>query len=234
MDYTTFSVIKAKVREDLGLEQETFVSDTELMRYCNEAIDDCESTILTTYEDYFLDYANIALVSGTSLYSLPSNIYATKIRGIVYNDGSLTYEIKRLRPRANYNRFVEIANAVNNANTDDDYKYIIVNRTATAGVQLKLVPAAQETSSDHVEVWFIRNANKITAESDYCDIPEFISFIYQFIKCKCYEKEGHPNLEVAMIERERLRKEMVETLSNMIIDENTEIDKDITFYEEMN
>ena len=229
MTYWTYAEIKAKIENDLDLKQETFITPEEMMGYCNEAIDEAESEIHTLYEDYFLTKANIALVNGTAEYSLPTNIYANKIRAIVYDNGSETYAIKRFKE---FDKFLDIA-LTNRYVTDQWYRYIIVNNSATAGMKIYLVPKARETSSTNITVWYIRNANKITLDADKVDIPEFANFIIQYMKVRCYEKEGNPNLPKAIQDLEQQRKQMIDTLTAMIPDAENELEKDFTYYEEI-
>jgi hypothetical protein len=54
-----------------------------------------------------------------------------------------------------------------------------------------------------------------------------------YMKFRIYEKEGHPNLPVAQRNVERQRQLMTSTLKDMVVDYDTEIEKDLTFYTEM-
>lgn len=230
MTYWTWAQIKDKVERDLDLQDETFIQDEEMLGYANEAIDECEAEILTLYEDYFLTSANLALVTGTSEYSLPSDIYATKIRSIIYRSGSLIFPITKIKE---WNKFEAIAFETAYPATQT-YKYILKNPSAAAGYKIVLYPPAQETSATNVTIWYIRNANRLTALTDTCDIPEFVQFVIQYVKVRCYEKEGHPNLEFSVQALEKQRAMMVQTLGDMIPDGDSEIQKDFSYYEEMN
>ena len=229
MRYWTYSEIKDKVEKDLGIEQEEFITASELMGYCNEAIDEAEAEIHSIYEDYFLTYTTINLVSGTALYSLPSDIYANKIRGIMHKDGTLMYPVRRVKE---LDKFEEIM-ATNEFNTSGRYRYILVNTSASNGIQLNLIPPARDNITAGLKLWYIRNANRITSNTDFCDIPEFVHFVIQYMKLRVYEKEGHPNVGLAARLVDQQRKQMVSTLTNMIPDADNEVEKDLTFYEEM-
>lgn len=229
MQYQTLAQIKTKIKNDLDLNDEQFITPNELLGYINEAIDDIEAEIHTIYEDYFLASANIALVSGTSDYSLPSNIYANKIRGLVYSNGSRIYKIKKL---SRSNQFEEMAFINQYISGTEDLQYKIVNASAAAGPVIRFFPTPQETSASAVTIWYIRNANKLSADTDLCDVPEFANYVYQFVKVRCYEKEIHPNLAQAAVERDRLRNLMQETLRDMIPDADSEVEKDFSFYED--
>ena len=96
MTNPTYLELTTQVKDSLDLWEETFITDSELLNYFNEAIDLVESNILTIYEDYFLAKTTLSIVSGTQDYALPSGIFAQKIRKIYYNDSSATrYEIRR-------------------------------------------------------------------------------------------------------------------------------------------
>src|SRR5258708_3107880 len=111
----TYLEAKTKIEDNLDLHEENFISTTEMLGFFNEAIDDIEALIHTLYEDYFLVVdAPIALVSGTSLYALPDDIYASKIRLFRYTNGAQKYEIKPIK------RLKLIDNIV----AEDDYQYI--------------------------------------------------------------------------------------------------------------
>lgn len=230
MEYLTLADIRLKVEEDLDMQGEDFVQSGELLGYINAGIDEAESEIHTTYEDYFLAKAELDLVNGTEEYSLPSNIFANKIRCLIYKNSNIIYEIKRMRSR---NAFL-MREMVNLYPSSSDHSYMITNSSGTSKPKILLVPPAQETRTSGLVLWYIRNANKLVLETDSCDIPEFVEFVIQFAKCEVLKKEGHPNLQTELIERERLRKLMIDTLSNMVPDGDNTVEMDLSHYEEMN
>jgi len=221
----TYLELKTKVRNDLGLSQEDFVSDPEMLGYCNEAINEAEKEIHTLYEDYFLRSTTYSIVTGTATYSLPSDIFANKIRGMVYNYNNSIYTIERIKEE---DMFENIA-------IDDDvdagtYRYIILNTDAATEPQFRLVPDGKANETDAITLWYLRNANRVTADTSVCDIPEFAEFVLQYMKHRCYEKEMHPNLSSAIMQLELNRKQMINTLTNMVPDDDNEIERDMTFY----
>lgn len=222
-----YSEIKTKIVNDLDLEDEDFISDTEMMAYVNEAIDEAEAEIHSLCEDYFLTRGAITLVSGTDEYSLPSDIYAMKIRGVYYKNGSTVREIKRLRNWKKLGLYVEGLTASASAG---DYDYLIVNETAGAP-KIVFTPTVQESGA-YIRIYYIRNATRMTTTSSVCDIPEFVSFVIQYAKVRCYEKEGHPNLSLALAALEQQRQQMTDTLSGMVVDDDNEIEADVSFYSE--
>ena len=229
MRYWTYAEIRDKVLADLGLEQEEFITPSELMGYCNMAIDDAESEIHTIYEDYFLTKADLDVVQGVSEVALPDNIYANKIRGIVYNDGTDLYTVSRYRKSVSM--FEALEDDKDSGSTI--MKYLLFNDSASAGVKINLVPAPSYTRTGALKVYYLRNANRMVDANSVCDIPEFVDYIMQFMKVRCYEKEGHPNLQMAIGVMDYKKKNLINTLSNMIPDGDNELEKDTSFYWEM-
>lgn len=64
----------------------------------------------------------------------------------------------------------------------------------------------------------------------FMDIPEFATFVMQWVKCRCYEKEGDPRLEAAVATLTQQRIQMVSTLKANIDDDNNQIQADYSFY----
>lgn len=223
----TYTEIKDLIETELDLKDETFITVGELLKYTNLGIDAAEAEIHTLYEDYFLANASFTLVGGTNKYDLPSDIYANKIRGVIYDDGSDTYAMKRIR------RFQDIP--VINDDTTSEYSYLLTN-DSTDGVQINFFPniRAEDAGSGRVTLWYIRNATELVADDDECDIPEFIDFVLQFVRVKVYEKEGHPSTGNAQTKLEYYRKQMIDTLSQMVDDGDTSLEADTSFYKEMN
>lgn len=226
--YWTWAQIKAKIRRDLDLESETFVRPEELLDYANEAIDEAEAEIHTIYEDYFLARQTLSIVNGQEEYDLPADIYAHKIRRIMYNNTSSVYTVDRLQ---DWKKF-EAQNIARNFSTSDLYQYYFVNEIA-GSPKILLVPQGRE-DGPYLEVWYLRQANRLELDEDICDIPEFYNFIFQYMKVRIYEKEGHPNIDKAVMDLEKQRSLMNATLAQIAPDAQNEIEMDASFYEEMN
>lgn len=221
MPSVTLGTIRSKIKTELDLNEETWITDASINLYINDAIRDCEGKIHSLYEDYYLSSANVALVTGTSSYDLPSDTYADKIRLLQYNDGSTKYNIERIR-QIDKIPFVQ---------DNDFYTYIITN-TAAAGHKIKIYPNSRETSSTNVTVWYIRNAKELTLDADICDIPEFINYVYAKVKLSIYLQEGNPMAQEAQSGVQLLEQEMIETLANRIPDDDNIIIPDSSFYDD--
>lgn len=227
----TYANAKAKVEKDLDLEGEEFIQTSEMLGYFNDALRDIEKEILTIYEDYLLDKAYLPLVLGQDTYSLPTGIFSSKIRGIVYNNGTITYEIKRIRSA---HKFLDRA-YIRASDPLDYYQYIVFNNSSS-GIKIELTPASKETSSSNVTIFFIRKVDDIVSDLDIVDkdIPEAINFIYAYVKAKCKQKENAGIMPPdAQAEVDREKELLVSTLTNMIPDDDNEVIRDMSFYTEV-
>lgn len=236
MNYKTFDEIRIKVERELDLEAEEFIQPDEIREYINDAVAEVEAEIHTLgiEDEYFLTKAFLPLVDGTSDYLLPENIYASKIRKITYRFGATIYTIDRIRGPE---RFEIIERILQYNSVTDYYQYILVNNSATSNVELELYPPSRETSSTNVKIWYIREANRWLDNLDLaglCDLPEIaLQFLYEYVKFRCYEKEGHPNTEMSAQNVIRLKDKMTSTLQVMVPDEDSTIPKDMSSYQDL-
>jgi hypothetical protein len=223
MSYLTYAEILKKVQEPLDLEDEVFIGSQEMIGYCNDAIKRCESKIHTIYEDYFLTDAYLTFTQGDQQVDLPADLYANKIRTIVWTQGPGSREIYEILRIKDIHKFLRIES--DNANNQNaDYRYWIKNASPSlTGRKIMLVPAARETTSTKAKIYYLRRANKVTQDTDYVDIPEFYSVIVAYMRYMAYRKEGHPNTEEAKAELIDEEKNMVETLTEMVPDGENEI-----------
>lgn len=231
MKYWTWAEIRTKIEQECDLEDEDFVRRAELLTYCNEAIDEAEAEIHTLYEDYFLKKKDISVQSGDEFLSIPAqmpDIYADKIRRIIYTTGNTSvYTVTRLK---DWKKFEQKAVADTQVTTDL-YQYFLVNSTP-GNPEIMLVPKAREAGT--ITVWYLRNANRLALDTDVCDIPEFINFIFSHMKVKVFGKEGHPGYQEALERLESERNRMNAVLSSRVPDMDNEIELDTSAYEDMN
>lgn len=230
MSFKTYTEISDKVILDLDLEDEQFITATEMMGYCNEAIKSAESEILKICEDYFLDVPTaISLVTGTASYDLPEGIYSDKIRALIYTNGSRIYRIRR-QTRAE--KFLDQSLLNQYPNGSNLYYCYDVKNSLADGRKIYFYPTPLETTTDAVLIHHIRTARQVTAGTDIVDIPEFYTYIEQYMKVRCYEKEGHPNFAAANKKLQDYLVQMVSSLGNRFPDNETEIEMDMSFYED--
>ena len=231
MIYKTVGQILNKVRRETDTEVEDFIQPEEFIDYVQDAIDEAEAAIHRLgYEDeYFLTQSTLTFQQGEQEVSLPEDIYASKIRAIVYHKNNDIYEIKRVRGRL---KFENVAFTNKYGTGIDQIRYMLVNRSAEEGVRVMLLPAPTTTTSD-VTVWYIRNANTVTTLNDIVDLPEFYTFVYRYVKYRVLDKENGPSADIAKSELEEERQRMIETLTEQVPDGDAgEIERDFSFYEE--
>jgi len=135
MKLWTYNEAKLKIERDLDLQEESFVTPEEMLAYFNDAIDEAESEIHNLFEDYFLTEATVTLAAGTDRYSLPSDIFANKIRMLWFSDGQLRYQVKRTRHK----------NLPYSDLSDCCYSFQIQHRDPTEGITIKLNPPVTHT-----------------------------------------------------------------------------------------
>lgn len=230
MKFWTWAEIRTKIEQECDLEDEDFVRRPELLAYANEAIEEAEAEILGLYEDYFLKPGDVNVTAGQDAIPYPTDIYAQKIRRMIYFQGnvnsSTNYPIERLK---DWRKFEY--GAASNQGSTDLYQWMDENSTPGAPI-VRVIPAFRENGV--VKTWYIRHANRLAVDTDICDIPEFINFIFSHMKVKVYEKEGHPLLSQAMTKLEMERARMLGTLSAKTPDAMNEIEMDTSYYDDHN
>jgi hypothetical protein len=236
MKIWTYGEASDKLAKDLDLEEESFIQSDEFVGFFNDGIDEAEAEIhkLGVEDEYFLRKGNLTFAAGDEDIALPTDIYANKIRALIYDYNGTRYPIKRLRRK---NKFM-IAHEIQ---AGEEYKYMITHESATTSYQLLIFPTPVETGTVG-KIWYVRNANRIPLISEgslaatraaVIDIPEFIKFIFQYVKVQCMEKEGHPMLAKAVGDLETQRQLMIATLTEQVVDDDTEIEPDLSHYEDM-
>jgi hypothetical protein len=230
MKFWTWSEIRTKVERDLDLEGESFITGAELLGYANEAIDEVERQVLTLCEDYFITRSVLTLVPGQEEYSLPTDIYANKIRKIVYRNGSQVWPVKRIREWEKFSVYEEskIASIASGAN----YGFFVINSVPGAP-KIVITPTPTE-AGPYLQIWYLRNANELCLDTDVCDIPEAVHYVMAYMKAKCHEKDMNPNLGKAVADLEAQRSDTMKTLAEMFPDNENTLEADMSLYAELN
>lgn len=228
MDLFTYTSLKTKLQNDLDVEDLDFLNgETELLGYINEAIDDVECIIHTLGLDahYFLSQGTITLASGTADYALPSDIFGSKIKKMFYINGGSKYEIFRVRDLKEVPFF----------QSGDDYQYLPITTTGTANnMRVRFFPTPAESGA-YVQIWYIRNITRMTTSSaatNVCEVPEGNNIVMQHAKVRIYEKMGNPNMMAAVQMLSEQKQLLQDTLREMVPDENTIIQPDLSAYED--
>jgi hypothetical protein len=83
-----------------------------------------------------------------------------------------------------------------------------------------------------LQVWYIRNVDIPDADTDTIDFPEFWHFVAQHVVVNCLKKEvGNSRLGVELETLEQYRQQMLETLSNMVPDQDDLVEQDLSSYD---
>jgi len=223
----TLKEIRDQIKDDLDLNEETFVNDTDLNRWINDAVTLAEAEIHTLYEDYFLAEATVISIAGQALYDYPSDIYANKVRKIVFRQdaGNSTsiHEVRRVRDLLD----AKEEDLYNTSAQTSILRWSPIN-DATNGRKIRIFPKVSRNG--FFDIFYIRNAKKLVLDSDICDIDEFELFIVQHGKTEAYIKDGDPRSSESYGLETTYKNTMVNTLSEMVPDNNNEIEMDTSHY----
>lgn len=239
--YWSAAQILDRVKDELDLVEESFIDNPEMLRYANAAIDRAEQSVIGIHKDYFLSSAPLrsdgnpdGLLNGVREYLLPIDIYAHKIRRIIFESGSRVYKVGRIQ---DWRKFEKMAiENINNSATL--YEYFLVNRTPGAPV-INIVPVPRETG-DYVTVWYCRQANRFNTNDvndveNILDIPEAFNYVVEFVKMKCDIKEKRRQGQMEQGEYPEVALEMREMLGaiqEIVPDAENLIEPDFSAYEE--
>lgn len=147
MSSKTYGAIRTFVQQKLDLQEESFITLSEILTYTEEAIRFCEAEIhkLNIEDQYFLAQAPLALVSGKSDYDMPGNIYANKILRVVYSKGSDIFPVKRSRHSGRFeNR--ENLRQYGASSSAWIWEYSLYNNDSRSGTKFRLYPTPSESS----------------------------------------------------------------------------------------
>jgi hypothetical protein len=227
---TTLLDIKAHVKDDLDLNDQSYVEDTDITRWANEGIAVAESQIHTLYEDYFLVETDpVQISTGQSLVDYPSDIYANKIRKIIFTDGLGNSNTSHVVNRVKNLIHAKEKDLYGSDTSTPTLTYIPYNPSGT-GRKIRLFP--ESGRGGYLHVFYIRNANRLVNDTDILDIDEFERFIVQYVKTQSYLKDGDPRAEDSKILEEQFKADMVMTLSTMVPDDDNALEMDMDSYNE--
>jgi hypothetical protein len=234
MAFRTFGDLNSQLVKELDLEEETFIDAlVEMKGYWNHAVSVAISHIATLglKDKYFLSTVSLDTVQGSEEIALPANLYLNKIKNIVYVNGALLYEVE---PLVNSGMF-ELYEYLKQFTSTADYQYMITHNTP--GVEkLIIVPVARESATGVLKVWYTREPNRYTADSDICDMPAITyEYLHAYVKEMCYAKESHVNYDGAKADRMEKEQLMISVLSGQIDNKRvSQSEMDLTAYEESN
>lgn len=228
--------VKDKVRKDLDIDEDELVRDADMAEFVHDAVRDMAAEMIKLGCDdrYYMTNAKISIVQNQEEYALPLDISTQKIFRLMHTrvDTRDNYPIKRLRGALEFEKY-HWENEYPTSNPT--YRYLLINRSVSAGAKIVLVPKPIQSESQAITIWYVRKPEKASLNTDVVDVPEeFISFILTFVKVECLKKDlGNPLLAEMKGELERIRKLMIDTLTDQTHDMDNIIEQDLSLYEEM-
>lgn len=226
--------VRNKVRRDLDIDEDELVTDERMYEFINDAIRDmCAEMLKLGIEDkYYETNAKISLTAAQEEYSLPTDIYVSKIYKLMYQRPGTReiYALKRLRGMKEYEKY-HIENQY--ANSNPIYHYKLINRIGET--KLMMVPLPQASELNAITIWYARQPIKVVDGTTVVDTPdELMTYILTFVKVECLKMDlGNPLLAPTLQELTRVRELMVATLTDQTHDGDNEIEQDLSHYDAM-
>jgi hypothetical protein len=229
MFYKDYLTLKNEVLRETDTEGEEFVQPQEILDYFNDAIREALAHIqkLGLEDDYFQKSVKLDLTVGLTELDLPADIYAAKIRGLIYATPSLVYPIHRIKGK---DKFEQIQNLLQTPGTNAYYQYDLENASPTTGFKIKLYPISYEAIPQAITLNYVRTVVPIVLDTDLVDIPEFYSFIKAFVMMKIFSKENSDKAVETKQLYEKEKQLMMETLAEMTPDYDNKIIGDYSIY----
>ena len=181
---TTLLEMKEKIKSDLEMREEQYLPDSDIVKLINDAVSDAHKHIVRVYEDYFLSFYTQPLAADQSIITLPTDIFADKIRAIIYRDGdigsaSITCEfskVKSLRDAMNVRNII--------SNNSGAMRLWLLTDQSVSSRAIKLIP--ETGRAGFVDMWYVRRPAIMVNDSDLCPIPEFADYVVQKAKVAYY------------------------------------------------
>lgn len=216
----TLEEILNEVNDEYDLSEETFIDETEQLNMANSGLEVIEAAIVSECPEYFKATPfQISLVDGTQDYDLPTDIYANKMNLIYYSNGSKKYELSQIKD----------LREVMDIEDGDDYRYLIVNSTAS-GTKLRLYPTPAASESNAINIFYTRNLKRFTDVTESLDAPEAKLFLKEWIKEQVAKKERMtPDAPMS----QNLKDILINTISAlkvMVVDENNLVPMNMEYF----
>jgi hypothetical protein len=228
----TLAQLRDAVVQDLDLEDDDFISKADLNRWINDGIQAAERKIHTLYEDYFLTDTEVNITYGNHFVDYPSDIYANKVRKIVFKDGPSgsnvqSHEVKRVKDILD-----AISRDIYNDQTTTPLLQWSPHNSIANGRKIRLHPTNGRTGK--LIIYYIRNAKPLVNDSDVCDIDEFEVYVIRYAKTLAYLKDGDPRAEDIKLLEKEIEEEINSTLADAVADNDNQVLLDLSHYNNSN
>ena len=155
MALVTLSSIKTQARERADMVNSKFFSESELNNYVNQSVKELYDRLINAGEYYYLQSANLSVVSGDDTYALPADFY--KLLGVdlvVDSKGNAV----TLRPFQFEQRNAYLFTPTWNIVGLSYLRYMVL------GDNIKFVP--QPNSPQQIRVWYAPLCSDLVNDSD--------------------------------------------------------------------
>lgn len=199
----TLLELRTQSRQLSDMEDNEFVSDSELTNYINFAVAELHDLLVQCYgSDYFLNSTSATTTVDTTDYSLPSDFY--KLRGVdVKLSGNDWLSIQPFNFNER-NRFEDFGSWSLQGITNIRYRIM--------GSNIKFSPVPD--SQVDYRIWYVPTATKLSADADSLDdINQYSNFVIVTAAIKMLNKEESDISNLAG-ERQRLINHIEEVARN--------------------
>lgn len=226
----TLKEMRDIIISDLDLEDEDFVDADAIDKHINKGVRKAERAIKNLYEDYFLDSTTVPISYGSNLVDYPSDIYAMKVRRIFFRRG-IGGDVESHVVHREKDLIKAVSRDIYSSDSTTAFLTWHPVNSLSGGKKIRVFP---ETGRDgFLEIWYIRKARTLSADTDVSDIEEFDDYVIQVAKRSILLNDGDPRAEDEKALEEELESELVGTLSDMAPDEDNAIDPDVSHYNAM-
>lgn len=195
--------LRTQARQMADMEDNEFVSNSELNNYINFAISELHDILVESYgSEYFLSSTTGTTAPDTADYALPSDFY--KLRGVdVKLNGNDWYNIRPFNFNER-NRYEDFGSWSLMGITNIRYRVM--------GNNIKFTPIPD--SALEYRIWYIPVATKLTSDSDTLDdINQYSDFVIITAAMKMLSKE-ESDVSVLMSERNRIEAKLRDSAQN--------------------
>lgn len=181
-----------KVRDDVQLHAEDFVTYADMVEFVNDAIDDAEEIVVDTFSDFLLTYEDLDLTIGDRVVDLPVDIYESRFRWLAYSEqGFDTNNVAGDKYKLTKLKLERMADV----DVNDPYQYRLINTTAD-GQKLYIYPPVRVTSDYQFRLFYIRQFRRLEEQLDVLEKGLRPQYIIAHVKCAVLRKMADPMLDV--------------------------------------
>lgn len=232
MGIKTFKQMQDFVSRRMGLDLDSAYPNSNAVRdsvkdYLNLAQSELHKELLKIGEDYFLTGQILEHDSELPInqFSLPSHIYANKIRKVVYNYQRSKYVLRAI----SFDDFIEWSSPDLAADLNQPFGYYIHERTSgntdpegeerglKTSTVIHFVPPSTVQflgDEDSFEVFFLRVPRDMVADGDYPDIPESTGFLEAYANWQIALDDPTRNEDLYYRDHQNKLRNIIETFSD--------------------